>query len=1340
MISRRIISKNFLKNKLPLQPQLALTPHLKNQYNPQLTLQPYQQLRLLATHVEEFEIDYISLTKRAKKPDFKKNVNKQPVLNLETPGGLWYPFEKLIDYNEPLCEPLLDFYYWEGNVRNEEGELDDLAFAKEFYTELLVFQHFLQEAYEYRIKQFSDLTNTEVINALYIFKDYYTRGEIHEVTNTNEAKYNDMTKFFLEFVKEDPSFIQNLSTDLLPQVQKSEEIMDFLENGLYFYIPELKSLDQEFNFKKIRSKTDLLLQIEKMLKNFDEYLESNSKVDEMFFKISVQVARYKTLKSMLEVTKTPLKLIKKIITKNDFSDALWYKTFENCEKDVNFTTYDQYALIWNKLYFANQIPKTKNFFKLATSLYNITQDEGNPFKEEAEILFDALMEDQLKAGKILPTLVEEDLELLNIKFTSNFEDNFKLNFLYSIGYNFENKLDADTSQELWKHGEIVPGFIFALFHDLNFDKLNDLISTPEVFLKYLELKGQSLARCFPLDSMIMRYLKNLKSLKNKYDISFDLFASTRELCDFISSETDADIGFIKAIEETSIYCGNNLKALDDLVEELEEDEIESLSNENYEEKLDKHTSSSYKQLPDWLRLENHIPEIEFLKETLGSFEEKDKVLKKAGQILEEILNDDSKYPEINHGSFNKLVGKLREFSINNTKNCLEILNTVVLNNDIFAQFEKSKNSKLAPTTESSTTYVQIPDDLQLSSFTNELTKLKESLGGQPFESHDREKIINTLNYQIDQYFAESNNGVNLLASNNSEIFQCIRLKRRLARLFDLNGNHTMALDVLLNSQSVFEEFEKGKEVVVKPEYKQIPNDFQLEEYIIELEQLKNALNIEKFEDVNAADILAKVKNLSDASYATKDKKIIWNKLYRNLAMLFKHNNNSSFALDNVVTSAKVFKNVQNIFKKNAKNAIEQQTEFFKAAEVKVLESFLNESRLLSNSDLYLVSKAKFEDLINKYASSLDSSSSEYLFQKAVLDQLKQYNLEIEHYPAFITCLFAMNKSIVGPMTSDTIKEFYNDLKKSFDGKAEEAVAHGSTSVSSKFDMDQFKQNITTTKTNNQYHDSEKYFADLDKKEETVADFEINDEHFAPGTFQVAEDDFATFVYEKENMKEPLKPVKFEKEIKDVEEKNSLKESQLPIENLANEKVEPQESEEKDIGWEEPYEELPGYSSSYMLLTLNGDSIPISKSLLGNIKSDEDIFQILRNFSKEELLMINEKLNNLQFKNWKIVGYKIMDGRKYLILSKDSTTSNKFGKVKDIFSVVGIILLSLIGLNMYWEEPMDYKENQHQQNEPLRVIDDTIVPNVGENMYITHEEDHAQKPKETRSSWRKIFWA
>ncbi|EER32976.1 predicted protein [Candida tropicalis MYA-3404] len=243
-------------------------------------------------------------------------------------------------------------------------------------------------------------------------------------------------------------------------------------------------------------------------------------------------------------------------------------------------------------------------------------------------------------------------------------------------------------------------------------------------------------------------------------------------------------------------------------------------------------NSPYTQIPDWLELENHIYEIRFLKEELGDFSDKSYVLSSLDNLSKSMLEYEEYFPDVDIESFLKLRSKLKEFAQNNSNECFKILETVLLNHSAFSRFEQELARKSAATdtaTAPSDTvseqenlvvqpdtvdteaqpYVQIPDDLKIHEFSAELAILKGILG-RPFKQVSAEEILNVLDTEIENSFTASGTRSSLLASNTSDVFNFLRLKRKLNRLFGINGNNTEVLDVVLNSQSVFDSFESLK--------------------------------------------------------------------------------------------------------------------------------------------------------------------------------------------------------------------------------------------------------------------------------------------------------------------------------------------------------------------------------------------------------------------------------------------------------------------------------------------------------------------------------------------------
>ena len=56
-------------------------------------------------------------------------------------------------------------------------------------------------------------------------------------------------------------------------------------------------------------------------------------------------------------------------------------------------------------------------------------------------------------------------------------------------------------------------------------------------------------------------------------------------------------------------------------------------------------------MPDWLHLESHVPEINFLKLKVGNFSDKNAVMTVIENLTNEIIAEENAYPEINANSF-----------------------------------------------------------------------------------------------------------------------------------------------------------------------------------------------------------------------------------------------------------------------------------------------------------------------------------------------------------------------------------------------------------------------------------------------------------------------------------------------------------------------------------------------------------------------------------------------------------------------------------------------------------------------------------------------------------------
>ncbi|KAG7666087.1 uncharacterized protein J8A68_000343 [[Candida] subhashii] len=217
----------------------------------------------------------------------------------------------------------------------------------------------------------------------------------------------------------------------------------------------------------------------------------------------------------------------------------------------------------------------------------------------------------------------------------------------------------------------------------------------------------------------------------------------------------------------------------------------------------------YKQIPDDLNIHDFTPQLATLKQHLGtsfaSVSPKQIIETLQSEIDAQFENSESEVLASNKPvalDELRLKNRLeRLFDINGGNT--QVLDVVLNSQEVFKTFEASKASAGTNQRE----YKQIPDDLNIHDFTPQLYKLRSALGSS-FASMSPDQILETLRSQIDSSFEKYDSEV--MASNKTVSFDEIRLKKRLERLFDINGGDTQVLDSVLNSQSVLENFEATK--------------------------------------------------------------------------------------------------------------------------------------------------------------------------------------------------------------------------------------------------------------------------------------------------------------------------------------------------------------------------------------------------------------------------------------------------------------------------------------------------------------------------------------------------
>ncbi|EMG49557.1 hypothetical protein G210_5642 [Candida maltosa Xu316] len=860
------------------------------------------------------------------------------------------------------------------------------------------------------------------------------------------------------------------------------------------------------------------------------------------------------------------------------------------------------------------------------------------------------------------------------------------------------------------------------------------------FLKELSKESSSLRliKYFGLDN----FKPELELLKLSMRDSFANHAARTIIRFFSAAFSDSDkfdiarICKLGTILEASLF-NLDTKILDDVV------------NESH--------SIEYKQIPNDFFLEEYVNELESLKDFFG-IDRFDKI--SASNILGKVkeLSEDSARNVEQRVIWGKLYTNLvKLFDHNN--NSTFALDTVISSAKEFAKLE----SKLAGQNKE---YRQIPDNFNLEEFLPELYRLRNAL--------DVDQFANVSSQQILDKSKELSECASIVDVDESFVWK--RLHHKLDMLFKHNNNSTFALDTLVSSVEEFNKFEESlttKKVKENVEYKQVPDDFNFEEYFIELSELKKELNVSSFADTTASSILNKISELREDSTNGVEKSIIWARLYRNLSQLFKINDDSTFILDNVINSAHEYLKLQSNISatKIPESVVGLQAQFLRGSEYEVLGNFLRNSELLYRPDVHKISRNQFDEIVDAYEASLNKSDPTYLFTKNVLENFKKYNSEIDFYPPFLVCIYGANYFEDQAMSPYQLEAFYDDLVRSlYDIEAQEDNIVDHNPITTKFDMDEFKKEVkpqpeSKRKGTINYHNTEKYLSDLDKKNST-ADFDVIRSAVHSAFEEPEPERIISTREELGSHKKAFKPVKtLDPAPPAPPPPLSVEEQEFDSLQLQKYLQKAKRDEESKIREKEAYEwskmaeldsKQANITSNISILTLDGDFIPVTKESLGDLP-EEDIFKALSKFNKDELVKASRLVKELQAKNWKVIGSKVEGDKKYLVLSRNPTDGKKVKWSKIIFGTSGLAVLTLFGASLMVDETEQFNKAISEYEKKEEIVNNNnnnitgpfsvtsggaSVPIFGKEKptsIISTEEEQQESKGEELPWWKSLLW-
>lgn len=681
----------------------------------------------------------------------------------------------------------------------------------------------------------------------------------------------------------------------------------------------------------------------------------------------------------------------------------------------------------------------------------------------------------------------------------------------------------------------------------------------------------------------------------------------------------------------------------------------------------------YFQIPEHIKIHNFCPELEILKtDELGSsfksFTPED-ILSLLNKRITEISQSDStttssRMTPKNLSRFMKLSANLKQlFNINNGDT--EVLDAVLRSQSVLQQLEtklaeKQKQSKHKEQQISNKAnlyapgpYVQIPDNLQLHEFVEELKIFRHDDLRSSYKNFPAEKVLSLMQKRIKEIYNDLPSTNLALRMSKKNLVAFIKLHAKLEKLLAWNGGNTGILDTIIYSQSVFDDFEsklaskkKSTNAAASQEkvYKQIPDDVFLEEFAEELLAIKKDLGKE-FRSSTKQEILRSLFQVCNSQEST-EAKVIYGKLALNLAMLFKHNHDETFVLDNVLLNAKAFdKFEQGLSQRSVAND-----------KVNVSDQKIKESPVEYHTEDYVLSLLNTNntpvDLDPRLVES-EASITEAIKQFRSKEESKLLNVDPDEYAALES------------LSPETIRMSYGKKqtrekqvngkqeptgKKQVNGKQEPSVkkqATGKQKASRENQVDHKKDNSVKSKPSKAQAINRDSLEKLLKNSKKESDHKAEERWRAQKAYE--------WSYSMCKSSRTLETGNF------FDPMFGSRSRKFPM---------------------FPSTEVP---MEYLVLTSNGQTFLSKENPLGAGRTAEDMLAILGKYDENQLQKFQKGVNKLQKEHWKLIGG--VANEKMLVFSRRRRNGKKkfLTKVKNILASTGVVFLTLVGLNIWLDD-------------------------------------------------------
>lgn len=824
----------------------------------------------------EYELDLISMKKRKVEPIPSQDRVHNP------------PHQLLAIENLPRISIELQLNY--EKVRRKVVELERtenpafeeyFLFTVKYEQELNAFLTFLKESYDKKISQFSQLSSLELLNSLYVFKSYYTSK--HLQSSTLDAMFSELE----EVLATDPRFPSLLTNNLLPLT--GTDVVDLYASGIDNFKNELIHLRKDIDFSGLRSLGDLLQTIGAFLDRFDEFSRQEHAAQSdltVMLSLVFEINRYKTLKQILAKNSAlPIETLEVVLSNNTIGTAVKSEmavdvAVKKITSQVD-SAYEQVGVKFNN--FGEFIGSAaKKLIDLLNSTSSLSDAAETVLKTYTGLFASGWIEGHLLFYTDPKSYYDHEIRFVTLDLYKHKDElsrftngNDPLELAYSQNVrDMIAKVDPVTVDV----GLSPPHFTQEpLLQPQEIAKYRELLAPYVLLLHLFQIYNNDY---FRLENVIDSFDKFAGS--NRYDAIRDVlhevdtkhFGSFQHLLDMLFQKYN--IRWMHPVEEYAQKEKFNVNLRDHLI-------TRGIMSRRQWDFFMNFKVTHYRQIPDELNLHVFEPQILAVRSSLG------KLFSESSPL--EILNT---FAGFDGAIYRKAQNRVRLLFDENGGHTA-ILDTLLHNQSVFSKLEQKLKKK-----EKEPEYKQIPEDLRLHSFEQQLLVVKKLLG-KSYGQSTREEIFAALDEHI-------------LRVEKSAIFK--KLENRLKLLFDMNGGNTAILDTLLHSQSVFSSFEEKKKK--KETESRLPaqslETLELDKFEPQLIELKRILN-KPFAQTTFAELMA----VLDKHIDENENVAIYNKLKNRLKLLDSDNENMAI-LDTVLHSQAVFATFEKKKNSQAKEA------------------------------------------------------------------------------------------------------------------------------------------------------------------------------------------------------------------------------------------------------------------------------------------------------------------------------------------------------------------------------------------------------------------------------------